>query len=75
MARELNQAGFNLNLAPVVDLGIEVNNPVVYKWGRTFGATGERVADYAAAFVDAHRKFGVMTALKHFPGHGSTVVD
>ena len=75
MARELNKAGFNLNLAPVVDLGIEVDNPVVYKWGRTFGDNGQQVAEYAEAFVDAHRQFGVMTALKHFPGHGSTVID
>lgn len=75
LAIEMKQAGFNLNLAPVVDLGVERDNPVVYKWGRTFGNTGMRVAGYAAAFIKAHRKQNVLTALKHFPGHGSTVVD
>jgi beta-N-acetylhexosaminidase len=75
MARELKAAGFNLNLAPVVDLGFEPKNPIVYKWGRAFGKDGATVAQYAGVFVDAHRSQGVLTAHKHFPGHGSTHVD
>lgn len=75
MARELKAAGFNLNLAPVVDLGFEPKNPIVYKWGRAFGKDGATVAQYAGAFVEGHRAQGVLTAHKHFPGHGSTHVD
>ncbi len=75
MARELKAAGFNLNLAPVVDLGFEPKNPIVYKWGRAFGKDGATVAEYAGAFVEGHRSQGVLTAHKHFPGHGSTFVD
>ena len=75
MARELKAAGFNLNLAPVVDLGFEPKNPIVYKWGRAFGKDGATVAQYAGAFVEGHRSQGVLTAHKHFPGHGSTFVD
>lgn len=75
MARELKAAGFNLNLAPVVDLGFEPKNPIVFKWGRAFGKDGATVADYAGAFVEGHRAQGVLTAHKHFPGHGSTFVD
>ncbi len=75
MARELKAAGFNLNLAPVVDLGFEPKNPIVYKWGRAFGKDGATVAQYAGAFVEGHRSQGVLTAHKHFPGHGSTYVD
>ena len=33
------------------------------------------VSTYAFAFIDAHHKFGVLTALKHFPGHGSSTGD
>ncbi|MDH7796553.1 MULTISPECIES: glycoside hydrolase family 3 N-terminal domain-containing protein [unclassified Beijerinckia] len=75
MARELKSAGFNLNLAPVVDLGFEPRNPIIAKWGRAFGQDGATVAKYASAFVEGHRSAGVLTALKHFPGHGSTLGD
>lgn len=75
LAEQIKSAGFNLNLGPVVDLGIEPNNPVVYQWGRTFGDNGATVANYARAFIESHRNLGVLTALKHFPGHGSTLVD
>lgn len=75
MARELKTAGFNVNLAPVLDLGFEPKNPIVFKWGRAFGKDGATVAEYAGAFVEGHRNQGVLTAHKHFPGHGSTHVD
>lgn len=75
MAEEMRNAGFNLNLAPVVDLGFEPRNPTVAKWGRAFGKDADTVARYATAFVAAHRGAGVLTALKHFPGHGSTTTD
>lgn len=75
MARQLKAAGFNLNLAPVVDLGFQPKNPVVTRWGRAYGTTGAKAAQYAGAFVAGHRQIGVLTSLKHFPGHGSTLVD
>ncbi len=75
MAGELRAAGFNFNMAPVVDLGFEPRNPIVAKFGRAFGPDGETVARYAGACVAAHRSTGVLTALKHFPGHGSTLTD
>ena len=75
MAREMKAAGFNLNLAPVVDLGFEPKNPIVAHYGRAFGEDGATVASFAGAFVAGHRDAGVLTALKHFPGHGSTLTD
>ena len=75
MAAQLRSAGFNLNLAPVVDLGFEPRNPIVAHYGRAFGEDGATVARYAAAFVAGHREAGLLTALKHFPGHGSTLTD
>ena len=75
MAEVLRGAGFNLNLAPVVDLGFEPRNPIVTHYGRSFGADAATVARYASAFVAGHRQAGMLTALKHFPGHGSTLID
>lgn len=75
MARMVRGAGFNLNLAPVVDLGFEKRNPIIAKYGRAFGNDGATVARYAAAFCEGHRRAGLATCLKHFPGHGSTLID
>lgn len=75
MARMMRRAGFNLNLAPVVDLGFEKRNPIIAKYNRAYGNDGATVARYAGAFCEGHRRAGLLTALKHFPGHGSTVVD
>jgi len=75
MAIEMALAGFNLNLAPVVDLGFEARNPAITQLGRSFGADAGTVIKYSRAFLAAHRDHGVLTALKHFPGHGSTLGD
>ncbi|MEM7565877.1 MAG: glycoside hydrolase family 3 N-terminal domain-containing protein [Pseudomonadota bacterium] len=73
-AREIKAVGFNLNLAPVVDLH-SASNPIIGKYGRAYGADPAVVAQYAAAFVDAHRRAGVGCTLKHFPGHGTSRGD
>ena len=75
MARDLRDWGFNLNLGPVVDIDVNPANPIIGALGRSFSADPETVAQYAAAFVAGHRRAGVLTALKHFPGHGSSRDD
>lgn len=75
MARGLRDWGFNLNLGPVVDVDVNPANPIIGALGRSFSADPETVAEYGAAFVTAHRKEGVLTALKHYPGHGSSTQD
>ena len=75
MAAEIADLGFTVNFGPVVDLAINPNNQVIAKFGRAFGQTAEKVVPYAEAFVKAHREAGVLTALKHFPGHGSSTAD
>lgn len=75
LASGLSRLGFNLNLGPVVDLGVEPSNTVVVLNGRTYGAAPAPVIDAARDFVLAHRAEGIATALKHFPGHGSSVSD
>lgn len=75
MARELRDWGFNLNIGPVVDVNVNPANPIIGALGRSFSADPETVASYGAAFVRAHRQEGILTALKHFPGHGSSRAD
>jgi beta-N-acetylhexosaminidase len=75
MAHVLQQAGINLNLAPVVDVNVNPSNPVIGALERSFSADPGAVAAQAAAFVEGHRSVGVRTALKHFPGHGSSTTD
>lgn len=75
MAGGLSAIGINLNLGPVVDLNINPDNPIIGRLGRSFSKDGETVTTYARSFIAAHRAHGVLTSLKHFPGHGSSVAD
>jgi beta-N-acetylhexosaminidase len=71
----LREAGINWNLAPVVDVGYNPANPVIVGVGRSFGANPALVAAQARAFITGMHAAGLITALKHFPGHGSSVAD
>ena len=75
MAATLAQHGINLNLAPVVDVNVNPDNPVIGGIERSFSANPDKVAEQAIAFIDAHHEHGVLTTLKHFPGHGSSEAD
>ena len=68
-------AGINLNLAPVVDVDVWGTNPIIGGKGRSYSADPYEVAAHAGAFIRAHRDRGVLTSLKHFPGHGSSRQD
>jgi beta-N-acetylhexosaminidase len=75
LAGQLAGLGFNLNLAPVVDVNINPENPVIGSLQRSFSTDHQTVIDYALAFINAHNRKGVISALKHFPGHGSSRHD
>jgi beta-N-acetylhexosaminidase len=75
IATTLRDAGVNLNLAPVVDLNVNPDNPIIGALGRSFGADPDLVVRQARAFVRGHRQVGVPTTLKHFPGHGTSTSD
>lgn len=75
LAGGIARHGFNLNFGPVVDLNLNRRNPVIARLRRSYGADPQRVTDFAAAFVHAHRANGVLTSAKHFPGHGSSWTD
>ena len=71
IAGTLRAVGINLNLAPVVDLNVNPDNPAIGALGRSFSANPDVVAHDAGISIDAHRAEAVRTALKHFPGLGS----
>ena len=75
MGAMLREAGINWNLAPVVDVAVNPANPAVVALGRTYSADPAKVAAHAEAFVQGMHDEGVLTALKHFPGHGSSRSD
>ena len=74
-ASTLAGLGININFAPVVDLAINPDNPIIAKYGRAFSADEDSVSLMAKEFIKGHRKYNVLTSLKHFPGHGSSRDD
>jgi beta-N-acetylhexosaminidase len=72
-ARELKDVGVNLNLAPVLDVNNNPNNPVIGE--RSFGAEPELVTEMGMAYIKGLQSEGVIAAAKHFPGHGDTTTD
>lgn len=74
-ARTLRSVGVNLNLAPVVDLNLNPDNPIIGAYERSFSADPDHVTAHAVQMIRAHREVGVLTTLKHFPGHGSAGGD
>lgn len=72
-AVELRALGFDMNLAPVVDVATNPRNPVI--GDRAYGGDPELVARLGAAYVQGLQGGGVMGSAKHFPGHGDTRVD
>lgn len=75
LASNLSNMGFNMNFGPVVDLDLYAKNPIIGRLERSFSSDPEIVLDYATAFIAAHKDNHVVTALKHFPGHGSSRSD
>ncbi|MGC1241275.1 MAG: glycoside hydrolase family 3 N-terminal domain-containing protein [Chryseosolibacter sp.] len=74
-AATLAGLGININFGPVVDLASNPTNPIIAKYGRAFSANEDSVTLLAKEFIRGHRKFNVLTSLKHFPGHGSSKDD
>lgn len=69
----LKDLGFNLDFAPVADINTNPNNPVI--GSRSFGNEPELVAEMVAAEIRGFDSQGIISCLKHFPGHGDTFSD
>jgi beta-N-acetylhexosaminidase len=75
IARTLGSVGVNLNLAPVVDLNVNPDNPIIGALDRSFSANPAVVTAQALAFIAGHHTERLHCTLKHFPGHGSSTGD
>ncbi|MDX1592321.1 MAG: glycoside hydrolase family 3 N-terminal domain-containing protein [Balneolaceae bacterium] len=75
MAQTLSDLGFNVNFAPVVDLNVNPENPVIGMLGRSFSDSTAVVVDQASVFLEEFTSAGILGVLKHFPGHGSAWND
>ena len=72
-AKELKMVGINVNLAPVLDVNNNAQNPVIGV--RSFGEEPELVAELGKAYIDGLQSKDVVATAKHFPGHGDTNRD
>lgn len=75
IAGAVADAGFNVNFTPCIDLNVNPSCPVIGKVRRSFSADAGVAVRNASIIVEEHRKHGLITSLKHFPGHGSSWVD
>jgi len=75
MANTLTSTGFNLDFAPVLDVDVNPENPIIGKLERSFSEQPQVVADYAQVFSQTFLKNSIQCAYKHFPGHGSSAAD
>jgi Beta-glucosidase-related glycosidases len=75
MARGIADEGFTVNFGPVADLNTNPDNQIIARFGRAFSDEADTVIAYDEAFIRAHHAAGLITALKHFPGHGSSTAD
>lgn len=73
--RLLADLGVNLNFAPVADVDVNPDSPVIGRLERSFSADPDMVALHARAFCQGLLSQGVLPCLKHFPGHGSATED
>ncbi|NHC36370.1 glycoside hydrolase family 3 protein [Scytonema millei] len=72
-AQEALAVGINWVLAPVVDVNNNPDNPVINV--RSFGDNPAIVSQLASAYIQGAKSYPVLTAAKHFPGHGDTAAD
>ncbi len=72
-AREARAIGIAQVFAPVADVNVNPDNPVINV--RSFGEDPGQVSRYVEATVKGLKDGGVLATLKHFPGHGDTATD
>ena len=73
IALELYQSGMNLVFSPCADVNTNPLNAIIGM--RSFGTEPKDVGNHVAAAVRGAQSGGVLTTLKHFPGHGDTYID
>ncbi|MFZ1790899.1 MAG: glycoside hydrolase family 3 N-terminal domain-containing protein, partial [Saprospiraceae bacterium] len=73
VGRQCKRLGVHVNYAPVVDVNININNPVINF--RSYGEDKNLVAQKGLAYMKGLQSQNIIATAKHFPGHGDTDVD
>ena len=72
-AQESRAVGVHWNFFPDADVNSNPANPIINT--RSFGEDPKQVGDLAVAYMKGAREAGMLTTVKHFPGHGDTATD
>ena len=73
IGEEAGAFGFNVDYAPVLDIFSNPDNTVI--GDRAYGTTAAEVSVHGIAVMKGLQKTGMISAIKHFPGHGDTSID
>ncbi|GFN34276.1 beta-N-acetylhexosaminidase [Tepidimicrobium xylanilyticum] len=73
IGKRIKSLGFNINFAPVLDIDSNPNNPVI--GDRAFGSDKNTVIDHSLKVMEGINQEGIISVVKHFPGHGDTNLD
>jgi beta-N-acetylhexosaminidase len=71
----LEDAEINMNFAPVVDLAVNPKNRVIVGLERSFGSDIRQVVAFSKVVIQEQKLHNIISVLKHFPGHGSSLGD
>jgi beta-N-acetylhexosaminidase len=72
-AQEARAVGVHWNFFPDADVNSNPANPIINT--RSFGEDPKQVGDMVTAYIKGAREGGMLTTVKHFPGHGDTATD
>ncbi len=70
---ELKRAGVHINFSPVLDVNSNPSNPIIGV--RSFGSNPANVTRMGMSLIDGFQAAGIVSIVKHFPGHGDTSLD
>lgn len=73
VAEESRALGIDWNFYPIADVQINPQNPIINT--RSYGEDPAAVSEFVQAYIKGSHEGGMLTTLKHFPGHGDTDVD
>ncbi|GAA0121489.1 glycoside hydrolase family 3 protein [uncultured Clostridium sp.] len=73
IGKDMKNLGLNLDFAPVMDVDTNPENPVIGI--RAFSNEPGKVAEFGVKFMEGLKGEGIISSIKHFPGHGDTVGD
>src|SRR5579863_1521708 len=72
-AQEARAVGVHWNFFPDADVNSNPANPIINT--RSFGEDPAQVGDLVTAYIKGAQEAGMLTTVKHFPGHGDTATD